>query len=88
MGGHGILSNPRSLRSRRKGSEEAARDMWLPNRVVSGVLTLGFMAVTAVPLLRPPLTRNGVDEKAIRECRIIANFVKEKVRRHIFASTG
>ncbi|MBA0776897.1 hypothetical protein Gotri_011836 [Gossypium trilobum] len=35
--------------------------------VVSGALAIGFLAVTAVWLLLPPLMRNGVDEKAIGE---------------------
>ncbi|MFQ6641960.1 hypothetical protein Gotur_016718 [Gossypium turneri] len=37
--------------------------------VVSGALAMGFLAVTAIWLLLPPLMRNDVDEKAIGESK-------------------
>ncbi|MFQ6670117.1 hypothetical protein Gotur_035151, partial [Gossypium turneri] len=40
--------------------------------VVSGALAMGFLAVTAIWLLLPPLMRNDVDEKAIGEyCKLM-----------------
>ncbi|OWM81332.1 hypothetical protein CDL15_Pgr007370 [Punica granatum] len=71
-----------------KVAKKRLGDSWQPNWVVSWFLTLGLLAMTAVPLLGLPLTRNGVDEKGIRECHAVANFIKEKVRRLISASTG
>lgn len=48
------------------------------NKVVSRVLTLGFMGVTAIRPIGFPMIENGIDEKAIRECHVTGNFLKEK----------
>lgn len=54
----------------------AAAYGWRLHRVVSGVLTLGFLAVTGDWLFFPQLLRNGVHEKGIKEYAILFEFVK------------
>lgn len=62
-----------------KASKKRLRGSRQPSRVVSGVSTLGFLGFTAVWLIGLPLTKNGIDEKAIMECHVMLNFLKEKV---------
>ncbi|MED6118457.1 hypothetical protein PIB30_002709 [Stylosanthes scabra] len=52
---------------------------WRLHRVVSGPLTLAFLAVTGNWLFFPQLVRNGVDRKAIREYAILVDFVRSKL---------
>lgn len=49
------------------------------HRAVSGLLTAGFLTVTATWLCFPQLLRNGVGAKAIREYGILVDFVKGKL---------
>lgn len=63
-----------------KAVKKRYRESWQPHRLVSGVLTLGFLSVTAIRLFALPLTRHGIDEKAIRECHHMAKFLKERVQ--------
>lgn len=48
-------------------------------RAVSGPLTIGFVALTGRWLFFPQITRNGLDEKAIKEYSILVNFIKDKL---------
>ncbi|XP_030441369.2 long-chain-alcohol O-fatty-acyltransferase-like [Syzygium oleosum] len=57
---------------------------WRMHRAASGVLTVAFLAVTGVRWFFPQLTRNGVDEKVIRECYAMFDFVKCEVTRFVF----
>ncbi|KAK4275383.1 hypothetical protein QN277_018475 [Acacia crassicarpa] len=57
----------------------AARRGWRLHRVLSGSLTLLFLAVTGEWLLFPQIIRNGVDRKAIEEYSITVDFVKSKL---------
>ncbi|KAI6690607.1 hypothetical protein NL676_027435 [Syzygium grande] len=57
---------------------------WRMHRAASGVLTVAFVAVTGVRWFFPQLTRNGVDEKVIRECYAMFDFVKCEVTRLVF----
>ena len=56
--------------------KKAATNKWQLHRVISGPLTVGFVAVTGFWLFFPQLIRNGVVEKAIKEYSILADFVK------------
>ncbi|XP_021755324.1 long-chain-alcohol O-fatty-acyltransferase-like [Chenopodium quinoa] len=49
------------------------------HRLISGPLTLGFIAVTAWWLFLPQILRSGYDVKVINEYPVMASFVKEKV---------
>ncbi|KAH7546807.1 probable long-chain-alcohol O-fatty-acyltransferase 5 [Ziziphus jujuba] len=49
---------------------------WRLHRLVSGALTLGFLAVTGDWLFFPQLLRNGVHEKGIKEYALLFDFVK------------
>ncbi|KAK4275384.1 hypothetical protein QN277_018476 [Acacia crassicarpa] len=57
----------------------AGRRGWRLHRVVSGLLTLLFLAATGEWLFFPQLIRNGVDSKAIKEYSIMVDFVKPKL---------
>lgn len=57
------------------GREKKLKAHW----ALSGLLTVGFVVVTADWLFFPPLLRNGVDERAIMEFRNFVNCVREKV---------
>ncbi|XP_043715531.1 long-chain-alcohol O-fatty-acyltransferase-like [Telopea speciosissima] len=50
------------------------------HRAISGPLTVGFVALTGYWLFFPQITRNHVDEGAIREYSILLDFVKDKFR--------
>ncbi|KMT02545.1 hypothetical protein BVRB_9g202320 [Beta vulgaris subsp. vulgaris] len=50
------------------------------HRLISGTLTIGFVAVTAWWLFLPQIIRNGVDVKVINEYPVMFSFVKQ----HIF----
>lgn len=50
------------------------------HRLISGLLSIGFIGVTAWWLFLPQILRNGVDVKALNEYPIMIRFVKE----HIF----
>ncbi|PON38716.1 Wax synthase domain containing protein [Parasponia andersonii] len=56
--------------------KRAVGDTWRLHRVVSGVLTLGFLVLTGNWLFFPQLLRNGVHEKAIKEYSLIVDFVQ------------
>lgn len=45
--------------------------------VVSGAFTLAFVVTTAFWLFFPPLLRSGADLRAIEECKMLLDFVKE-----------
>ncbi|GAB2275327.1 hypothetical protein Dimus_010090 [Dionaea muscipula] len=49
------------------------------NGVVSGTLTIAFVAITNDWLFLPQIVRNGVDLKTINEYQIMFNFVKENI---------
>ncbi|KAH7544127.1 hypothetical protein JRO89_XS15G0112800 [Xanthoceras sorbifolium] len=48
------------------------------HRTVSGPLTVGFVAATAMWLFFPPVVRPGTDVRVIEECKIFTEFVKSK----------
>ncbi|TMX04899.1 hypothetical protein EJD97_004078 [Solanum chilense] len=52
---------------------------WQMNRVVSGVLTLAFVAWTGDWLFFPQIIRNGLDQKAINEYYVMVDLVKDKL---------
>ncbi|XP_059290790.1 long-chain-alcohol O-fatty-acyltransferase-like [Lycium ferocissimum] len=52
---------------------------WQINRVVSGVLTLGFVAWTGDWLFFPQIIRNGLDQKAINEYYVLVGFFKDRL---------
>uniref|UniRef100_M1BD82 Acyltransferase n=1 Tax=Solanum tuberosum TaxID=4113 RepID=M1BD82_SOLTU len=52
---------------------------WQMNRVVSGVLTLAFVAWTGDWLFFPQIIRNGLDQKAINECYVMVDLVKDRL---------
>ncbi|CAK7326937.1 unnamed protein product [Dovyalis caffra] len=54
------------------------RSRWQLHWAVSGPLTVGFVVVTAMWLFFPPIVRTGADERAIEECKMFLNFVKEE----------
>ncbi|KAM5577895.1 long-chain-alcohol O-fatty-acyltransferase-like [Rosa sericea] len=56
--------------------KKAVTGRWRLHPVVSGPLTLVFLAVTGNWLFFPQLLRNGVDAKAIGEYAIMVDFVK------------
>lgn len=47
-------------------------------RVVSGILTLGFVVVTGYWLFFPQIVRSGTDEKVIQEYSALVCFLKDK----------
>lgn len=51
---------------------------WQLHRAISGPLTVGFVVITAMWLFFPPLIRSGADERAIDECKMFLNLVKEE----------
>ncbi|KAL8138090.1 hypothetical protein V2J09_004091 [Rumex salicifolius] len=51
----------------------------LLHRAISGLLTIGFVIITAVWLFFPQIFRNGVHEKVIDEYRVMGNFLKRNV---------
>ncbi|KAI5333941.1 hypothetical protein L3X38_024073 [Prunus dulcis] len=53
---------------------------WQLHWIVSTPLTIGFVMVTATWLFFPPLVRNGVDARAIEECKELVEFMKEKLK--------
>ncbi|KAF3670089.1 Long-chain-alcohol O-fatty-acyltransferase [Capsicum annuum] len=53
--------------------------VWQMNRVVSGVLTLAFVAWTGNWLFFPQIIRNGLDQKAINEYYVLVDLVKDKL---------
>ncbi|XP_065864712.1 probable long-chain-alcohol O-fatty-acyltransferase 5 [Euphorbia lathyris] len=59
--------------------KRVVKDKWRLKPAISGPLTVVFVGLTAVWLFFPQLIRNKMDEKAIREYTIFANFVKEKL---------
>ncbi|XP_060219247.1 long-chain-alcohol O-fatty-acyltransferase-like [Lycium barbarum] len=52
---------------------------WQINRVVSGVLTLGFVAWTGDWLFFPQIIRYGLDQKAINEYYVLVGFFKDRL---------
>lgn len=52
---------------------------WQMNRVVSGVLTLAFVAWTVDWLFFPQIIRNGLDQKTINEYYVLGGLVKDKL---------
>ena len=59
--------------------KEAIGGQFRLHRVVSGLLTIGFVGVTGVWLFFPQLLRNGVDVKAINEYPVMIHSVKQNV---------
>lgn len=59
--------------------KEAVDGKFRLHRVVSGPLTIGFVAVTGVWLFLPQILRNGVHMKAISEYPIMIDFLKKNV---------
>ncbi|KAK9950206.1 hypothetical protein M0R45_005707 [Rubus argutus] len=59
--------------------KKAVTGRWRLHPVVSGALTLVFLAVTGNWLFFPQLLRNGVDTKGIAEYAIMVDFVKAKL---------
>ncbi|XP_028777217.1 probable long-chain-alcohol O-fatty-acyltransferase 1 [Neltuma alba] len=58
----------------------AGRRGWRLPRVVSGPLTVAFLAVTGEWLFFPQLKRNSVDGKIIEEYSMMVDFVKSRLR--------
>ncbi|KAK9155444.1 hypothetical protein Sjap_002924 [Stephania japonica] len=54
-------------------------EKWRLNKVVSGVLTIGFVKGTGVWLLFPQVVRNGLDLRMIEEYRTAFQFLKHQV---------
>ncbi|MCE3050416.1 hypothetical protein HAX54_047154 [Datura stramonium] len=52
---------------------------WQMHRVVSGVLTLAFVAWTGDWLFFPQIIRNGLDQKAINEYYVLVGLVKDRL---------
>lgn len=69
-------------------AKKAVAGRWRLHRVVSGPLTLAFVAVTGVWLFFPQLTRNEVDVKAIGESSILMDFFKASVQTSISLLRG
>lgn len=59
--------------------KEAVGGQFRLHRVVSGLLTIGFVGVTGVWLFLPQILRNGVDVKVISEYPVMIDFVKQNV---------
>ncbi|CAL9017910.1 unnamed protein product [Prunus brigantina] len=66
--------------------KKTAADRWRLHPVVSGPLTIVFLAVTGNWLFFPQLLRNGVDLKAIHEYGIMVDFVKAHLPLHIIGA--
>lgn len=58
--------------------KKAAGGKYRLHRAVSGIMTAGFVAVTGVWWFFPQILRNGVEQRAIEEYAILANFVRNK----------
>ncbi|KAK1397119.1 putative long-chain-alcohol O-fatty-acyltransferase 5 [Heracleum sosnowskyi] len=58
--------------------KKAADGKYRLHRAASGIMTVGFVAVTGVWLFFPQLIRNGVDQRAIEEYAILADFARDK----------
>ncbi|KAM7268479.1 hypothetical protein ACFE04_010645 [Oxalis oulophora] len=58
-------------------------DTWRLPRVVSTVLTVGFVLVTALWLFMPQFTRNKLDERAFEEYAALGRLVKRLSRRFV-----
>ncbi|KAG5546625.1 hypothetical protein RHGRI_018711 [Rhododendron griersonianum] len=69
-------------------AKKAVAGRWRLPWVVSGPITLAFVAVTGVWLFFPQITRNGVDQKAIGESQILFNFFMAGVQRTISLVRG
>ena len=59
--------------------KEAVNGRFQLHRVVSGLLTIGFIGVTAWWLFLPQILRNGVDVKCFNEYPIMFNFFNENM---------
>jgi hypothetical protein len=62
------------------GVKKVLTPKWQWHWAVSVPLTLGFVVVTAIWLFFPPLVRNGVDARAIEECKELLEFIKQKLK--------
>ncbi|XP_009361072.2 probable long-chain-alcohol O-fatty-acyltransferase 5 [Pyrus x bretschneideri] len=62
------------------GVKKALGGRWRLHWVVSTPLTIVFVVATATWLFFPPLVRNGVDTRAIEECKELVEFVKQKLK--------
>nr|XP_004305991.2 PREDICTED: probable long-chain-alcohol O-fatty-acyltransferase 5 [Fragaria vesca subsp. vesca] len=60
------------------GLKKVLSPKWRWHWAVSIPMTLGFIIVTATWLFFPPLMRNGVDERAIGECKELLEFINKK----------
>ncbi|KAK9133115.1 hypothetical protein Scep_012643 [Stephania cephalantha] len=54
-------------------------EKWRLNRVVSGVLTIGFVMGTSFWLFFPQIVRNGVDLRTIEELGIASRWIKDRL---------
>lgn len=59
--------------------KEAIAGRFRLHRVISGLLTIGFVGLTGVWLFLPQILRNGVDAKVINEYPVMIDFVKQNV---------
>lgn len=57
--------------------KKAAGGRYRLHRAVSGIMTVGFVAVTGVWFFFPQILRNGVEQRAIEEYAILADFVRD-----------
>ncbi|XP_050383009.1 probable long-chain-alcohol O-fatty-acyltransferase 5 [Argentina anserina] len=62
------------------GMKKILTPKWRWHWAVSVPMTLGFLMVTATWLFFPPLLRNGVDVRAIKECKDLLGFINEKLK--------
>lgn len=59
------------------GLKKALNGRWRLPRLVSGALTLGFVAITGARLFFPQLIRNGTDLKVIKEYEILVTLISQ-----------
>ncbi|QCD78254.1 alginate biosynthesis protein AlgI [Vigna unguiculata] len=57
----------------------ALRRGWRLHRVISGLLVVAFLSVTANWLFFPQLLRNGMDQKSSEEYAVLINFFKSRL---------
>ncbi|XP_057486223.1 probable long-chain-alcohol O-fatty-acyltransferase 5 [Actinidia eriantha] len=68
--------------------KKAVGNRWRLHRVVSGPLTVGFVAVTGVWLFFPQLTRNGIDQRSIEEFSNLVDFARVSLQKTISLGSG
>ncbi|KAA8527024.1 hypothetical protein F0562_008747 [Nyssa sinensis] len=62
------------------GVKRALTDRWRLHWAVSGPLTVGFVMVTSFWLFFPPIVRNGIDVKVIKEFQLFTEFLRSTTK--------